>query len=527
MKPITTSLWSFPDLIDANCVYVDKTDLLLNLIRSVDRSFFIARPRRFGKSLMLSTLQCIFEGRRELFAGLKISQTDYDWKTYPVLKIDMSAARGDSCDLVRIGLNGIVRDLAERLALDVPIVEGGPAQSFVNLWTAIQRKNLQVVVLIDEYDVPLQGFLNKPEEFEQVRQLLHDFYMHLKANANCIRFLMLTGVTKITKLSVFSGLNSPTDITMDADYASLLGYTHEEFERHFAEHIDAFAAAECCSHAEMFGRFLGWYDNYRFSPQSEAKVLNPVSVGYALSRQVFKNYWIETGQSSMVVERLRKAGKIPSDLEGVIADEDQLSALDSHEKSGVTLLYQAGYLTIKRVLGEGLLMLGVPNHEVRASLSKYFLGSLTNDDTVTAEFLDKQRRAALALEKGDLAAAIDLFRAAVAETPYSWLTRDEGAAKVGFAMFFYPLRNVRVSTEREMASGKIDAVYEGQDAVYIFEFKYDKTAQEAFDQIVEKGYAKPYLGTGRKIWGIGLNFNPNAANRGVDEPVVREISRME
>ncbi len=526
MKPITTSLWSFPDLIDANCVYVDKTDLLLKLIRSVDRSFFIARPRRFGKSLMLSTLQCIFEGRRELFEGLKIAQTDYDWKTYPVLKIDMSWARGMSSQSTQLGLNTIVKTLAKDLSLDVDLVDD-PGVSFLNLWAAIRERNLQVVVLIDEYDVPLQGFLNKPDEFEQVRQLLHDFYMHLKANADCIRFLMLTGVTKITKLSIFSGLNSPTDITMRADYASLLGYTHEEFERHFAEHIDAFAAAERCSHAEMFGRFLGWYDNYRFSPRSEAKVLNPVSVGYALTEQVFRSYWIETGQSSMVVERLRKAGKIPPNLEGVVADEDQLSALDSHEKSGVALLYQAGYLTIKRVLGEGLLMLGVPNHEVRASLSKYFLGSLTNDDTVTAEFLDKQRRAALALEKGDLAAAIDFFRTAVAETPYSWLTRDEGAAKVGFAMFFYPLRNVRVSTEREMASGRIDAVYEGQDAVYIFEFKYDKSAQEAFDQIVEKGYAKPYLGTGRKIWGIGLNFNPNAENRGVDEPVVREILRME
>ncbi len=501
---------------------MDKTDLLLKLIQtSGKRSFFISRPRRFGKSLMLSTLKAIFEGRRELFEGLKISKTNYDWKTYPVLMIDMTSARAEMAAGVRSGLNKIVRRLAEQLSLDVEIEES-PSQSFVNLWDAIERKNLQVVVLIDEYDILLQGFSDQPEEYKKVRQLLHDFYTHLKEKATSIRFLMLTGVTKVAKLGVFSGLNSPTDLSFNADYAALLGYTHDELKYYFAEHIEAFAAKVKKTPDEIFNSLLEWYDHYRFSAERDVCVLNPVSLGFALTNQLLENYWIETGQSSLVIEHLMRNREIPSDLENFVADKSDLNVIDADGAMATeALFYQAGYVTIKNVRRSGILELGAPNREIKEFLVKGYLQKKIAKKEV--EVTDNRIEASFALAEGRLDDAITFFRAAVAKCPYSWLVGDEGGAKVLFLSFFYPIPRVRLSTEEQMASGVIDAVYEGKDEVYIFEFKFNKSAQEAVDQIIEKGYARPYLGAGKKVYGIGLNFNPNENVRGIDEPVVKVI----
>ncbi len=535
MKEITTNIWSFPQLVENGCVYVDKTDLLLKLIRKADNSFFISRPRRFGKSLMLSTLKAIFEGRKELFDGLKIFKSDYDWKTYPVLTLDMSDARGETYEDVKHGLNKAVVELAKELSIDL-VPENSPSQSFLTLWNEIEARKLQVVVLVDEYDMPLQGFMDRPEEYEKVRQLLHDFYIHLKSHAPSIRFLMLTGVTKLAKLSIFSGLNSPMDLSMMADYASLLGYTHAELEEYFSEHLNVFAEKNNLSQQEAIRKILDWYDNYRFSAESKVCVINPVSVAYALITHVLENRWFETGQASLIIERMRKSGRHPFDYEGMPAIKSQLMSLDFQRKSVLPLMYQGGYLTIKDVDEVGTLILGVPNHEVRESLSNAYFADIIEDDNVGI-FYANQQNAARALANGNLEKAIALFRSAISKLPFSWLIKDEGSVKVAFLMFFYPLRNTRIASEEEIASGKIDAVYEDDKNVFIFEFKYNKSAQEAFNQIIEKGYARPYLSNTsarhceersdeaihKKVYGIGLNYNPNENIRGIDEPVVQVI----
>ncbi len=510
-------------MIQKNCVYVDKSDLLLKLIQSTNQSFFISRPRRFGKSLMLSTFKAIFEGRRELFEGLKISKTNYDWTTYPVLMIDMTDARADSAEGVRIGLNTIIKNLAKQISLDVEIVPSSPAQSFVNFWTAVEEKALQVVVLVDEYDLPLQGYLNNSDEYEKVRQLLHDFYVHLKRRATSIRFLMLTGVTKVAKLGVFSGLNSPEDLTFDRNYATLLGYTHEELPTFFAEHIAAFAEEDQKTPDEIYRMLLDWYDHYRFAKKNGACVVNPVSVGYALRNHECKNYWMETGQTSIVIERLKAVGSLPVELDGITADESELNVAEAQSKSVKALLYQAGYLTIKDVNEYGSLVLGIPNFEVRETLAKEYLQTIITNDTVGSVY-DKQRAVDIELARGNIEKALGFFRAAILEFPYEWLDKGkEGAAKVAFLSFFSALRNVTIHPEYQIANGRVDAIIETRDNVYIFEFKYNKNAQRAFDQIVEKGYAQPYLGTGRKVYGIGLNFNPRKKSRGIDDPVVKVI----
>ncbi len=547
MKPITTSQFSFENVIQDGNVYVDKTDLLARLASERGGQFFISRPRRFGKSLMLSTLKAMFEGRKELFEGLKITKTDYNWKTYPVLHLDMANATGDSIEALKRGLNKIALSAAEALSISIER-DDDPSQTFLSLWEAIKKAKLQVVVLIDEYDVPLQGYLNDPESFERVRKLMHDFYVRLKSYSGNIRFLMLTGVTKLAKLSIFSGLNNLTDLTMRADYAGLLGYTHDELKEFFADHIAAFAEKEGVTADAIFAKMLEWYDNYRFSPDSDIRVLNPVSVGSALSERKFKSYWISTGQATLVIERLRKAGAIPSDLDSLTAYENELDVCDAVTMPVKSLLYQSGYLTIKDVSEIGELKLGVPNAEVRNALVYDYLATEISEATTPVR--SAQLYAAKYLREGKLDEAIGMFRTAISKLPYDWVEKGkEGAVSTAFALFFYAMNDAHVSYESHSLNGRADAVVETKDAVYIFEFKYNHSAQEAFDQILEKGYHLPYLNKPihsstplsttslrgakrrgnlnsqllKKVYGIGLNFNPEKGNRGIDEAVVKVI----
>ncbi len=490
MKEITTSQFNFEDVIKGNFVYVDKTDLLARLASTYKAQYFISRPRRFGKSLMLSTLKCLFEGRKDLFEGLKVMRTDYDWKTYPVLHLDMANVSAMSIEAMARNLTGMVENLAGQLGLQIQ-KDPDPGACFLNLWKTIAAKNLQVVVLIDEYDVPLQGCLNDPEKLDVVRKMMHDFYVRLKSYSGNIRFLMLTGVTKLTKLSVFSGLNNLTDLTMSADYAGLLGYTHEELRECFAEHVGAFANEEGVSHDALMGKLLEHYDNYRFSPKSTVRVLNPVSVGSALREREFANYWNATGAPSLVIEALRKADKWPSDLDGVSATREQLDVCDAESMPVLPLLYQSGYLTIKDVKGS-VLKLGIPNAEVRSVILSGHMSALVGENK-GPEFTTASVLASQELADGNLAKTLDIFQSAVAALPYEWLIKDEGAVKVAFLDFFQGMPGATVNAEREIANGRIDAVVETKDAVYIFEFKYNRSAREAFDQILDKGYHIPYL----------------------------------
>ncbi len=533
MKSITTSCFSFADVLKGGYVYVDKTDLLAKLASSYKGQYFISRPRRFGKSLMLSTLKCIFEGRKELFEGLKITRTDYDWKTYPVLLLDMANATGGSPDAIRTGLNSIALSCAKKLGFEIQ-KEEDPSQTFLNLWEVIRDNDLQVVVLVDEYDMPLQGYLKDPEKFEEVRKLMHDFYVRLKSYSGNIRFLMLTGVTKLAKLSIFSGLNQLTDLTMRAEYAGLLGYTRDELKEFFAEHIATFSEKKGISPDDIFAGLLKWYDNYRFSPDSDIKVLNPVSVGSSLSECVFRGYWNSTGAPTLVIEALRESDKWPADLDKITALEGQLDVCDAMTMPVVPLLYQGGYLTIKDA-DDDLLTLGIPNAEVRAAIVVGHISSIIGENKAS-DFTASSALAIRALRRGALDEAIKFFRSAIAALPYEWLIKDEGSVKIAFLDFFHAMDGAHINAERETANGRIDAIVETKENVYIFEFKYNRSAEDAFNQILEKGYHLPYLNkpsqsqlstpnsqhSGFKpVYGIGLNFNPNSGSRGIDEPIVQ------
>ena len=339
--------------------------------------FFISRPRRFGKSLMLSTFKCLFEGKKKLFKGLKIEKKKWDWsKTYPVISLNMRSEAAPDIPRLEKNLWGISRRIAREYGLKVAWNECGDCgKAFSNTLEAMAKKHGQFVLLIDEYDVPLQTFL-RTGKIDAVRTVLHDFYGGIKDNVGSIRFMMMTGVSKFTKLSVFSALNNLTDLTMDRpEFAGMLGYTRREIETTLAPQLGAFAKKLKCTREEAMRRLLHWYDSYRFSPYSNVKVLNPVSVGQALSTGKLANY-LDKADLAALIKPLKDESNMPEKLGDFPATLDALELFDTDYLQWRALLVQNGCLTIKKVkwvedeYGRRVseVVLGVPNCEMRDAL---------------------------------------------------------------------------------------------------------------------------------------------------------------
>lgn len=495
MKSIVTDTYDFPTLIRRGYVYVDKTKLLHRLVSGIDGlMFFIARPRRFGKSLMISTLEQIFKGERRLFKGLAIDKTDYDWRKHPIIRLDMTAFDHTS------GLEVFKRSLAAELGGEEPIA----AFRALIAKKARASRGKGVVVLIDEYDSPVSGLLGKPSELDAMREFLQSFYRILKQEVGSIRFLMMTGVSKFTKLSVFSGLNNLNDLSMDPSYAGLLGYTPEELTEFFKPQIAEFAKAERCSQKKIVERLLAWYDSYRFSPKSETRVCNPVSVGQALRSMSCEAYWDRTGSSTLIIERLRKVGKMPLDVESLEVMPKRLEVCDLKDLPFDALMYQGGYLTIKDVRENGNFVLGIPNREVSEAVYGGFLNDVMSRSSDT--FITKAYDVRRALQAG----AVDIAKilsSVFAMVPHEWKLNSEAEAKRYF-MLFMKMAGAEITPEFESSNGRADAVIETESSVTIFEFKYGKSAKAALNQISRKGYAKPYAADTREIVCIGVNYDP-------------------
>ncbi len=526
MKALATANYDFEGLITGGYVYVDKTDMLYRLAsRDKDAIYFISRPRRFGKSLMLSTFKCLFEGRKKLFKGLKIEKK-WDWsKTYPVISLNMRSEAAPDIPRLEKNLWGVSRRIAREYGLKVAWRECGDCgKAFSNTLEAMAKKHGRFVLLIDECDVPLQTFL-RTGKIGAARAVLHDFYGGIKDNVGSIRFMMMTGVSKFTKLSVFSALNNMTDLTMDRpEFAGMLGYTRREIETTLAPQLGAFARKLRCTREEALRRLLAWYDSYRFSPYSNVKVLNPVSVGQALPSGILTDYWSKTGVPTLVVERLQAGGKMPTDLAEVPTTPGDLDVCDAEDLPWVSLLYQSGYLTIKKVVwtdgrdGRYVsgLVLGVPNWEVRENLKSSFWRTVMHmDESSFTSLADVAKRQ---LAEGDVNGLLysSLF-GLYAAVPSTWRIKDEAEAKRYFLMFM-KMAGARPRPEAPSLLGYADAIVETRKAVYVFEFKFNKSAKAAIRQIREKGYADAYKADKRPVTLIGINFS--AKKRNIDEPVI-------
>ena len=522
IKVPTTGVFDFPSLIlGGKGKYVDKTELLYQLANDVDQQLFISRPRRFGKSLMLSTLKAMFEGRRELFKGLAIDNLPWEWdKPFPVVSFTMSSAAGSTYEKFTSNLRSLVKGLAVEHGVPFDSDET-TEKNFEDFLKAVAAKSerKEVVVLIDEYDEPVAKFLDDLETLKKARSILHDFYEKLKVNSGSIRFLMMTGVTKLTKLSIFSGLNHLKDRTMDPRFATLLGYTADELDGPLRENIEAFAQKNGMDFASANRALLAWYDGYRFSPTSEAKVCNPVSLGSALESGELKNYWESTGHASMIVNRIKAADEIPADLNGMVVDQLDLDVCDAETMPLAALLYQGGYLTIKRVRPSGRIDLGIPNEEISTSLTKGYVSTLLRNGMSdwNEELADAQDDL---IEKGVETLLKKNLKAAFAAVPHEWHIGDEREAKRYFLLFM-KLIGADISGERQSARGRADAVLQDKTGTYVFEFKYGKTAQEALEQAKTKEYGNPWLDSSLPVFYVGVNYD--SEKRGIDDPLVEKM----
>jgi len=524
----TTGVFDFESLItDETKKYVDKTDLLYELARpKTDSQLFISRPRRFGKSLMLSTLKAMFEGRRDLFEGLAVDKLPWEgWeKPTPVYSFTMANAVGESYDDVKEQLGELVDDLFAEAGIPVPDKGTVPGRfaKFIKA-AAAKSPTKKIVVLIDEYDEPVAGFLDDIKTLKRVRKLLHDFYEKLKNNSGQIRFLLMTGVTKLTKLSVFSGLNHLTDVSMDPHFATLLGYTPAELDGALRENVEALGVQNGLDFAKAKNAILSWYDGYRFSPKSEKRVCNPVSLGNAFKTGELKGYWETTGRATLIINRIEKAGKLPEDLENVSADAFMLDVCDAETLPMESLLYQGGYLTIKDViLGDpkkeelDKYILAPPNFEVRHALKRGYLSQVMGlRENSFNTLVDRAKRQ---IARGDWKGYLyeSLF-GLYASVPPDWRIRDEAEAKRYFQLF---ASMTGANPQPEVASmfGYADAVIETPTDVFVFEFKYRRSAKAAIRQIRDRGYADKWMGGTRPVTLIGINFNPRKRN--IDIPIV-------
>ena len=531
-KPIkvpTTGVFDFETLITSKKgKYVDKTALLYKLANDADQQLFISRPRRFGKSLMLSTLKAMFEGRRDLFRGLAIDKLPWEgWKKpTSVYSFTMTKAVGGTYEKFQSALALLVSGLCEEAGIDYnKSVDASVNFDRFLVAAAKTSPTKKIVVLVDEYDEPIARFLDDVKTLNKVRSDLHDFYEKLKANSGSIRFLLMTGVTKLTKLSVFSGLNHLKDRSTDARFATLLGYTPEELNGSLRENVEEFGRKNGMDFAAAKAKLLVWYDGYRFAPRSKARVCNPVSLGSALESGELKGYWETTGQTSLIVNRIAKAGKMPEDLENVPADAMMLDVCDAETLPMESLLYQGGYLTIKDVKrgkeksDPDSYILAPPNLEVREALKRGYLSQVMGlkEGTFNTLVDAAKRQIASGDWKGYLYESLYGLYASI---PAVWRVKDEAEAKRYFQLFA-AMTGANPQPEVVSIFGYADAVIETPTDVYVFEFKYRKSAKAAIRQIRERDYAAKWAGGKRPVTLIGINFNPKKRN--IDMPIVEPL----
>jgi len=505
MKNLTTSIYDFEKLRKADYLYVDKTDYIWHLIDPPGESFFLSRPRRFGKSLLLSTLKAIFEGKKELFKGLAIYDKPYDWRQYPVIHLDMANCDAHTESDLRDYLARMLERQARQHNVEVDVQRSQLAFSFSELIEKVAGES-QTVILLDEYDKPILGNIASPD-VAAIRDTLADFYSPLKAEMDYERFVLVTGVSKFSHVSLFSKLNNLTDITLDADYAGMLGFTKEEIRKCFADRISEAAKANGVMEEALMEKLMEWYDGYRFS-KAETHVCNPVSISkFFYSNYDFSNYWDSTGTPSFLLELMHKQSyNLEAALNGTY-DESVFAAYELDRLDITGLLWQTGYLTIKELV-PGLrrmkYRLGFPDYEVEDTFMTRLLEHFCDIPQGTGE--DTIEEFQKAISNDDLEGFMTLFQAFLANIPYGIQLKHEKYYQTVFFIFFR-LLGLFIKAESQTNQGRIDAYVRTAKTVFIFEFKLDRSTDEAIGQILDRRYYEKFQNCGLPIRLIGVNFD--------------------
>ena len=504
---------TFSRIIREGYLYVDKTDLVWQLAHSAPY-VFLSRPRRFGKSLLTSTLESYFRGDRELFEGLKIMPLEQEWLSYPVIHLDLSIAKGkESVSELR---RTLMLMLSRNEYYEANQDENTPGERLTGMiLRAYKETGKQVVVIIDEYDAPLLEVLHEEQDLPAFRKAMQEFYLPLKVNEPYVKFCFITGITKFSQLSIFSTINNLKNVTLLPRFSAICGFTEQEVKSVFREGISQMAEAYGCTAEEIFQKIKLRYDGYHFASVSE-DIYNPFSLLNAFADNELNNYWFASGTPTFLIRQMQH---FKTDIMSLDKLEVPSSAFDQpteNMQNALPLLYQSGYLTIKGYDREGeIYLLSIPNQEVRIGYAKGLLPTYTglDDSDVQAGFALKFWRA---LKSGDTDKAMREMQAYMAGIPYVEGFKQklsEAAQKEGFYEYtmylIFSMLNVYVKTQVKCTGGRVDMVVWMPDTIYVFEMKVGGTAREALQQIDAKGYAFPFQADGRRVIKVGVLFNPD------------------
>ena len=483
--------------------YVDKTALMYKMV-SEGKYYFLSRPRRFGKSLMISTLEAFFCGERELFKGLYVDGTEWDWQQHPIMHLDLNTSKYD----VEESLDDMLEEFLARQEARYGKNEhersfGLRFQGVIR--RAFEKTGMRVVVLVDEYDKPMLQAIGNDALQTYYRDTLKAFYGALKSSDRYIRFAFLTGVTKFGKVSVFSDLNNLIDISMLPQYTNICGISESELHENFDESVGALAEANGMTKTECYNRLQRDFDGYHFNEFAKEGIYNPFSVLNTLAHQVFRDYWFETGTPSFLVHQLKK---INYPLENMTEEElttDTLNSIDIMDENPLPLLYQSGYLTLKSYDQRfDEFKLGFPNREVEQGFIKYLL------PFYTPHTKDKKTFAMTSfvkdVERGNADGFMRRLEDFFATGDYQITGKFEKYFQNTLYVFFR-LMGFYVNVERHTTNGRMDIVIQTPEYIYILELKIDKSAREALQQIEDKGYAIPFANDSRRLFKIGINFS--------------------
>ena len=519
MKRLPLGIQNFREIITGNYIYADKTQDIFKLLQGA-KYYFLSRPRRFGKSLLLDTISEAFSGDKELFNGLWIHNSDYDFQMHPVIRFDMSNISNKTPDILEESLMSSLKKRAREDGLDIS--ESIISDFFMQLIEGLYKKyDRQVVVLIDEYDKPILDHLTDIEVAELNRQVIKGFYGILKSMDRYLRFVMITGVTKFTKTSIFSELNNLLDITLTEEFANICGIVREDLDVLFAEHIEALSSLDSLKRYDnLKSEILAWYDGYSWD--GATRVLNPFSLLSFFAQKRFYSFWYASGTPTFLVNMIKSNPESYLTISNLVITERMLDSFELRQLEIEPLLFQTGYLTIKQVIypvGIPQYLLEIPNNEVNDAFHLQIMSSLTECSEVRSNKL--QMDISEAFRVCDLSKVLDMLRGLFASIPYQLHVNAEAY----YHSIFYAVMSVLgfdITAEVSTSRGRIDATLDLGDKVYVIEFKYIQSPPEASEadiaalsdaalsdsmkQIEDRGYCEKYIGSGKAVYQVAFAF---------------------
>ena len=514
MKKLPIGIQTFSEIINLDCVYVDKTDLIYKMASS-QKYYFLSRPRRFGKSLLISTLQTYFEGKKELFKGYKIEELEPKWEQYPVVEISFAKCKSDKLDVIvkHVSIELSKQELKYGLVdKEETSKDTGDSDIHFNdrflkiIEAAYAQTGKQVVLLIDEYDALMLNTVTDISTQDAVRVHLNNLFSPIKDLDPKLKFVFITGITKLSQMSIFSTLNNLTDISLDSRYCTLCGFTENEVRTVLKPHVEAFAEKFQCSFDDAIAKLKQRYDGYKFS-EEDTGVFNPYSLLRALDSKIFKNYWIETATPSSLLALLRENETLQiGDLDSLMLSSDFFDTPIERVTDIIPLLYQSGYLSIKSYDADyDQYVIGFPNSEVKFG----FLNTLMRKYAIVENGKENSifRRAVIDSVRNDNPETLlTHLRTFLSKIPYP----NEDTPEWYYQNLLYAILatcGFNVQSEIRTSAGRIDFVLFSPKSIFLFEFKLNKTADEALSQIDEKEYAQKFAFEGKRIWKIGVNFS--------------------